>query len=51
MEELKSRLIYRDPIFRISITKPAKNVLVFRLWKKLCIVVRTREFIILFAGD
>jgi len=30
---------------------PAKNVLVFRLWKKLCIVVSTREFIILLAGD
>ena len=32
-------------------TKPAKNVLVFRLWKKLWAAVRTFEFIILFAGD
>ena len=32
-------------------TKPAKNVLVFRLWKKLCIAVNTFEFMILLAGD
>jgi hypothetical protein len=51
VEEFKSRLIYRDPIFKIIITNPAKNVLVFRLWKKLCIAVKTFESIILFAGD
>jgi hypothetical protein len=51
VEEFKSRLIYRDPIFRIIMTKPAKNVLVFRLWKKLCAAVNTFESIILFAGD
>jgi hypothetical protein len=32
-------------------TNPAKKVLVFKLWKKLCIVVRTFEFMILSAGD
>jgi len=32
-------------------TKPAKNVLVFRLWKKLWAAVNTFESIILFAGD
>jgi hypothetical protein len=51
VDEFRSKLIYRDPIFKISITNPAKNVLVFRLWKKLCIVVNTGEFIILLAGD
>ena len=51
VDEFKSRLIYRDPIFRIIMTNPAKNVLVFRLWKKLCIAVNTFEFMILLAGD
>ena len=50
VDSFKFRLMYLEPMFNTSITKPAKKVLVFKFCRKLCMDVNTGELNKFVAG-